>query len=111
MSRVFHLAASFSNTPLWKEMEIVEKEESLPVFDSDGLTLFFFFFFFLPTVEITARLTGKINTNLPVVEGLIDCGKNGILEKYSFEIANTIKVVNVKINGLKLSKYQEWQGI
>ena len=26
--------------------------------------------FFLPTAEITAQLTGKIGTNLPVAEGL-----------------------------------------
>ena len=50
---------------LWKETEIVEKERSLLVFDNDSLN-----FIFLPTVKITARLTGKIGTDLPAAEGL-----------------------------------------
>ena len=52
-------------------MEIVEKEGGFPVFDTDILnTFFFFFFFFLPTVDITARLTGKICTHLPHHRGV-----------------------------------------
>ena len=77
-------------------MEIAEKEGrgGLPGFDTDILNTFFsfflsfffpspffFFFFFLTeitawlhrehtTAEITARLTGKIDTNLPAMEGL-----------------------------------------
>ena len=57
-------------------MEIVEKERSLPAFDRHSKLLFFqfffsFSFFFLPTAEITARLMGKIGTNLPAAEGLM----------------------------------------
>ena len=35
------------------------------VFDTDILNTFFFF----PTAEISARLTGKMDANLPVEEG------------------------------------------
>ena len=44
---------------LWKEVEIVEKEGGLPVFDTDIQSNFF-----LPTAEISARL--------PTSEGLVD---------------------------------------
>ena len=50
-------------------MEMVEKEGGLLVFDSDIINTFFFFFF-LPTAEITAQLTGKIDAHLPITMGL-----------------------------------------
>ena len=52
---------------LWKEMEIVEKEGGLPVFDSDILNFFLFF----SIAEITTQIMGKISANLPTAEGLM----------------------------------------
>ena len=43
------------------EVEIVEKEEGLPVFDTDILNTLFW-----PTAEITTGLMGKINADLPL---------------------------------------------
>ena len=43
----FHFGCHFLTlSTTWKEIEIVEKEEDLPVFDTDMLRTFFFFFFF-----------------------------------------------------------------
>ena len=74
-------------------MENVEKEGGLPVFHTDILNaffFFFFFFFFLPTAEITARITGKISTNLPVAEGLI----SDHLESFYTSDSKTPTVIN-----------------
>ena len=46
-------------------MVVAEKEGDLPVFYTDILSTFF-----LTTVEITARLTGKICTHIPTTEGV-----------------------------------------
>ena len=58
-------------------MEIAEKERGLSVFGTDILNTF------LPTTEITAQLTGKIGTNLPVTEGLRQC--LSLKQVYSFQ--------------------------
>ena len=50
-------------------MGIAEKEGGLPVLPTDILNTFFFFFF-LPSVEIIARLPGKIGAHIPTPEGL-----------------------------------------
>ena len=59
-------------------MKIVEKEGSLPVFD----TFETFFSFFLSTAEINARFMGKIGENLTVVEGL-----NTALSYYATDVS------------------------
>ena len=64
VSHVFPLAASFSNTVDTMEGNGVEKEGSLSVFNTDILNTV------LLTAEIIARLTGKIGTNSPIMEGL-----------------------------------------
>ena len=51
---------------LWKEMEIVEKEGSLPVYDTHILnTFFFFFFFFCQLMKLLPNSQVKLAHNYP----------------------------------------------